>query len=197
MIRSIKLKCSLCDKNFAAGDTLHFRTNAIVSDLRDTEFICPECIKAWHEKWQIVEADFNDNGYYMTVDLKLADGTCYRNMDCTAYDEDGTVVIGEDMPREAQETLYGFYHKWDLKRKENIIKYCSFNDEGLMLTVSLETYGGEKIEDMAFRFNRHGELQTEKEIPDYLKKQIIDAYNLYEMQAEAEEQMHHTFGKKD
>lgn len=192
MIRSLKLKCSICEENFTAGDTLHFRTSAIVNDLRDTEFICPACIEKWHEKWQIVKADFvdHDNGYYMTVDLTLADGTVYKDMDCTAYDEDETVVIGEDIPKEAQKALYNLYHEWDMERKKDSIKFCTFNDEGLMLTITLETYGGERIENMAFRFNRHGEIQTEKPISDTLKQQIIDAYNLFEMQAEAEEHMH-------
>ena len=45
-----------------------------------------------------------------------------------------------------------------------------------------ETYGGEKYENIAFRFNMQGKLETEKPIPEYIIKQIISAWKAYENQ---------------
>ena len=52
----------------------------------------------------------------------------------------------------------------------------------MSLTFSCETYGGEKFNDIAFRFNMKGQIETETPVPEYVLKQIIDAYRLYEMQ---------------
>ena len=45
-----------------------------------------------------------------------------------------------------------------------------------------ETYGGEKYENIAFRFNMQGKIETEKPIPDYIIEQIINAWKMYENQ---------------
>ena len=55
------------------------------------------------------------------------------------------------------------------------------------MTFSCETYGGEKFETVAFRFNMKGVLQTAVPIPDYVKEQIVDAYRLYESQMSEDE----------
>lgn len=49
-------------------------------------------------------------------------------------------------------------------------------------TVTCETYGGERFENVAFRFTMRGELQTEVPMPDYIREQVVDAYKLYEAQ---------------
>lgn len=188
MIREFKLKCSLCEKPFATDGTLFYRPfYGMSSDLRDVEFICPDCIQAWHDKWKIKSAKFKEHDYVMTVDLELEDGTTYEAMDCTPLDETETVVVGEDIPVEAQQKLYEIYKVWDLERKAHILKDCTFDDGFMNMTFSCETYGGEKFENVAFRFNMKGALQTAVPIPDYVKEQIIDAYRLYESQMSDDE----------
>jgi hypothetical protein len=103
-------------------------------------------------------------------------------MDCTPIDETETVVTGEDIPVEAQKKLYEIYQAWDTERKAQMLKDCIFNDEFMRTTVTCETYAGERFENLAFRFNMKGELETERPIPEYVKEQIIDAYRLYEAQ---------------
>ena len=188
MIREFKLNCSLCQKPFGTDGTLFYRPfYGMSSDLRDVEFICPDCIAAWHDKWKVKTAQFHEQDYVMTVDLELEDGTVYTGMDCTPLDETETVVVGEDIPVEAQQKLYTIYKEWDLERKAHILKDCTFDDGFMNMTFSCETYGGEKFENVAFRFNMKGVLQTAVPIPDYVKEQIVDAYRLYESQMSDDE----------
>ena len=57
-----------------------------------------------------------------------------------------------------------------------------FKDEFMRTTFTCETYGGEKYENIAFRFNMQGKIETEKPIPDYILEQIINAWKMYENQ---------------
>lgn len=182
MIRTLDIICSECGEKFIPDGKLYYRDNFISSNIRDVGFICPACIGAWKEKWQIRSAGFHEQDYVMTVDIALADGTVYEKLDCTPIDESGTVVVGEDIPEEAQKKLYEIYHAWDTERKAHVLKDCIFKDEFMRTSVTLETYGGEKFEDVAFRVNRRGELETEVPLPDYIKKQVLEAYALYEAQ---------------
>lgn len=182
MIRTLEFLCSECQEHFVPGDKLYYRDNYMSNNIRDTKFICPACIEKWINKWQIKKASFREVDYVLTVDIELEDGSLYTNMDCTPIDETETVVIGEDIPEAAQKSLYGFYAAWDKERRAHILKDCIFNDEFMRTTVSCETYGGEKFENVAFRFTMRGELQTEVPMPDYIREQIVDAYKLYEAQ---------------
>ena len=103
-------------------------------------------------------------------------------MDCTPIDETSTVVVGEDIPVEAQQKLYVIYDAWDKERKAHVLKDCIFTDEFMRTAVTCETYAGEKFENVAFRVTMRGELQTEIPMPDYIKKQVLEAYKLYEAQ---------------
>ena len=152
------------------------------NSIRDTKFICPACIAKWQKKWHIKSASFNEQDYVLTVDLELEDGTVYNDMDCTPIDETETVVLGEDVPVEAQQELYKIYAAWDRERKAHYLKDCIFKDEFMRTSFTCETYSGEKFEDIAFRVTMRGELQTEKPVPDYIKAQILEAYKLYEEQ---------------
>ena len=166
MIRSVRLVCAECGSEFVPeGGVLYYKDNYINNTVKEAKFICPACIKKWHEKWQIKNAGFNEVDYVMTVTIELEDGTVYEDLDCTPMD--GYVVAGVDIPPEAQKKLYEFYHEWDLKRKHDVLKYCTFKDEFMRTSFSCETYGGEKYEDVAFRV---------------ILKQIIDAYSIYELQ---------------
>lgn len=182
MIRTLQLVCSQCNKPFTSDGVLYYKDNYLSANIRDAKFICPECIAAWKEKWQIKNAQFQEKDYVMTVTLKLENGERYENMDCTPIDDTETVVTGEDIPPEAQKKLYAIYAAWDRERKAHILKDLTFSDEFMRTSFTCETYGGERYENVAFRFNMRGELETEKPLPDYIKKQIIDAYKIYEAQ---------------
>ncbi len=182
MIRTLHLVCSECGNAFVPEGEIYYRDNYMCTNIRDTKFICPACIKVWRDKWKIKDAVFQEEDYVLTVTVELEDGTVYTNMDCTPLDETETVVTGEDIPVEAQQRLYEIYSAWDKERKAQWLKDCTFNEEFMRTTFSCETYGGEKFENVAFRFNMRGDLETERPIPDYVKEQIIDAYRLYEAQ---------------
>ncbi len=182
MIRTLEIVCSECGEHFIPGERLYYRDNFLSSNIRDTAFICPECIAKWQAKWQIKSAAFHERDYVMTVDIELEDGTRYEDMDCTPIDETETVVVGEDIPAEAQQRLYAVYKAWDEERKAHVLKDCVFKDEFMRTSVTCATYGGERYGDVAFRVTMRGELQTEKPLPDYIKKQILEAYKLYEAQ---------------
>lgn len=182
MIRTLDFVCSECGDHFTPGEKLYYRDNYMSNSIRDTSFICPDCIAKWQAKWQIKSASFNEMDYVLTVDLELEDGTVYNDMDCTPIDETETVVLGEDVPVEAQQKLYKIYAAWDRERKAHYLKDCTFKDEFMRTSFTCETYSGEKYENIAFRVTMRGELQTEKPVPDYIKEQILDAYKLYEEQ---------------
>lgn len=190
MIRTLNFKCCECGKEFQPGKTVYYKDDYCNHLIQNTEFICDDCIQAWREKWQIKAATFHDKDCVMTVDLTLKDGTKLKDVDCTPLEENETVVLGEDVPVEAQKKLYKIFMKWDQKRKANVLKYCHFDEEFMRTTVTCETFSGEKFEKVAFRINRRGELETEVEMPDYIKEQIIDAFSMYEMQAELETMPH-------
>ena len=150
MIRSVKLVCAECGENFVPQDgVLYYKDNYINNTVKEAKFICPACIKKWHDKWQIKSAEFSEVDYVMTVTIELEDGT---------------------------------YHAWDMERKRDVLKYCHFKDEFMRTSFSCETYGGEKYEDVAFRVNIKGIMETAVPVPDYILKQIIDAYSIYELQ---------------
>ena len=182
MIRTLQLVCSECGNKFLPEGELYYRDNYISTNIRDTKFICPACIKEWRDKWKVKDAVYFEEDYVLTVTIELEDGTVYKNMDCTPIDETETVVTGEDIPVEAQQKLYQIYLAWDTERKAKLLKDCIFNDEFMRTTVTCETYSGERFENLAFRFNMKGELETERPVPDYVKEQIIEAYRLYEAQ---------------
>ncbi len=189
MIKELKFVCSECGEAFTPKSGVHYRDNYLSTSVADTAFICDHCIAAWHAKWQIKAATFQEKDCVMTADILLADGTDIKKIDCTPIEEEGIVVLGEDVPREAQEELFKFYTAWDLERKRNILKECSFEEEFMRTTVTCETFGGERFEKIAFRVNRKGELETEKPLPDYVKEQVLEQYGIYEDRAEIEEFM--------
>ncbi len=122
----------------------------------------------------------------LTVDIELEDGSVYENMDCTPIEETQTVVVGEDIPVEAQQRLYEIYFAWDQERRAHVLKDCVFTDEFMRTSFTCATYGGEKFDNVAFRVTVRGELQTEIPVPDYIKRQILEAYRLYEAQSQDE-----------
>lgn len=180
MIRKLSLVCSDCANAFVPIKELYYHDNFISNNIRDTRFICPDCIMKWEAKWQIAEAEFFEKDYIMTVTITLKDGTVYQNLDCTPLEE--TIVTSEEIPEEAQRKLFSIYSSWDATRKKNLLKDCTFKDEFMRTTFSCETYGGEVFTDIAFRFNMKGQIETESPVPEYILDQIVDAYQIYEMQ---------------
>ena len=44
MIRTLEFVCSECGEHFVPGEKLYYRDNYMNNSIRDTKFICPECI---------------------------------------------------------------------------------------------------------------------------------------------------------
>lgn len=180
MIRTLKFICHDCGKEFAPQGEVYYREDFMDKDIRDTEFVCPECIRKWHEFWRIASAEFHEQDYNLYVTITLENGKVFENLDAQALD--GAVACGEDIPPEAQEKLFGIYKEWYLEKQKNTLANCYFNDEFMRSTFTCETYGGERYENVAFRFNMQGKLETEKPIPDYIEEQLITAWKIYQNQ---------------
>ena len=57
MIRSVRLVCAECGSEFVPeGGVLYYKDNYINNTVKEAKFICPACIKKWHEKWHIKNA---------------------------------------------------------------------------------------------------------------------------------------------
>jgi len=187
MIRELEFVCSKCGKKYLPKENLYYVDDYVTTSLRDTKFLCDKCVAEWNKKWKIVSAEFHDKDCVMTVDLELKDGTKIKDLDCTPIPEREVVIVGEDIPTDAQKKLYKIFAKWDLQRKVHLLKDCKFEDEFMKTTVTCSTYGGEKFKKVAFRVNRKGELETESSMPDYVKEQVLERYQNYLMAADAEE----------
>ncbi len=180
MIRTLALICCDCKQEFTPKDKIYYRDNFLSKDIKDAQLICDTCIAKWQEKWKISKADFQEKDYVLRVTITLENGTVLENLDCTPLET--TVITEEEMPLGAQEKLYEYYVQWDTARKEKVLKDCIFEDAFMRTTVTCTTYGGEHYENMAIRFNMKGELETEQEVPDYIRNQIAEAFKLYEAQ---------------
>jgi len=182
VIRSLDLICSQCKKPFAPSHKLYYLEDfSYNTSLQNTKLLCQDCIDAWQKKWKIKDAIFMEKDYSYYVTITLENGEIFRDLDCTAM-EDIVLVTGENLPKEAQKKLFSIYNEWNLKRKKNVLKDCRFTDEFMRTTFTCETYGGERYENIAFRFNMQGKLESEKELPEYIQEQIIVAWKMYEAQ---------------
>lgn len=175
MIKELKLVCSGCKKAFTAEGILYYRLDLRKAQGIDgAELICPECLSTWHSHWQIVSADFYEKDYSLYVNLTLKDGTVFTGLDCTVLD--GIAVTSQDMPEEAKKFLFEHYTLWKKTIQRNILQKCTFREEFMRTTFTCETYGGEEYKDIPFRFNSRGEFETEAELPEYIKEQVIAAW---------------------
>ena len=180
MIRELKLICGECQQEFTAEGKLYYRDNFRSAKISDAFLLCPACIDNWENKWQIEAAVFFERDYSLYVTITLNDGSIYEALDCTPMD--GIVVTNEEIPLKAQQKLFDIYQEWNNERKKNTLKDCVFQDEFMRTSFTCETYGGEKYENIAFRFNMQGKIETEKQVPDYITEQIINAWRMYENQ---------------
>lgn len=187
MIRTLEFKCSRCGNSYLPKERLYYYDDYTSTSISQAQLVCEDCINAWIEKWRIQSAEFHEKDCVLTVDLVLQDGTTYEHLDCSALDELGLVILGEDVPETVQKELYTIYNAWDLERKAHILKDCTFKEDFMNISFNCETYGGEKFEDVAFRVSRRGELQTAIPVPDYIKEQILEAYGLYMSQMDDED----------
>ncbi len=183
MIRTLPLVCSRCGKEFKPEHQIYYQDDYIAQQIRDVKFVCEDCIRAWKEKWQIAQADFAEQDYVLTVTITLADGTVYKNMDCTPNEDTEAVVTGEDIPAEAQQRLYGIYKAWRDEQASRQLKDCFFQkEENGRLTATLTTYGGEHYEGVAVSRGEGGELVTDDELPGYIRDGLLVALESYEAQ---------------
>ena len=179
MIRELKLLCSECGKEFSARNKLYYKDTFQSKDFSDFKLICPACHKKWQDYWSVEDARFFEEYGSLYVDIVLKNKDKYEKMDCTAMDD--IVATSTDIPLKAQKTLYNIYKKWyDIKMKD-CLKSCDFKESFMKTTFTCETYGGDKYTDIAFRFNRMGALETESEIPDIIKNQIMEKWDAYEL----------------
>ena len=179
MIRKLALLCSDCHKEFVATKELFYKEDFKEKSLSNVKLICLDCLHKWQEYWQIKQAEFWEKDGVLYTKIELLNGDCIEQTDCTAMDD--IVVIGQDIPVEAQQKLYEFYKKWYDEKMKDYLKSCSFQEEFMRTSFTCETYGGDKYKDIAFRFNRLGVLETEQEVPEKIKEQIVMAWNSYEL----------------
>ena len=184
MIRTLPLTCSRCGKDFSAQDHLYYQDDFSVQSFKDIKLVCDECIHAWKHKWQIAGAEFHEHNYVLTVTITLKDGTVYNNMDCTPIEDTESVITGEDIPPEAQHTLYEYYVTFAQQREAQQLKDCFFTKgtEGVMFA-DITTNGGEHYEKLVFTIEE-GYLKTAQEVPDYILEGLVTAYKSYLAQEE-------------
>lgn len=179
MIRELKLLCSECKKTFSARNKMYYKDSFQSRDFAEIDLICSSCHKKWLDYWVVEDAEFFEEYGSLYANISLKNKRIYKKVDCTAMDN--IVATNIDIPLKAQKTLYNIYKKWyDIKMKD-CLKNCEFKESFMKTTFTCETYGGERYEDVAFRFNRLGALETETEIPEIIKNQIIEKWNVYEM----------------
>ena len=119
----------------------------------------------------------------LTVTITLADGSVYKDLDCTALEETETVVTGEDIPEKAQRTLYEFYKTWKEEQESHKLKDCFFQrDAEGNLRATLTTVGGEHYEKLDLRITEDGYLQTEQDVPSYIMEELVIALKAYAAQ---------------
>ena len=179
MIRSLDLKCSMCNKLFSANEKLYYQDDFTVNDIRQLKLLCSDCLAAWEESLQVESAVFKEKNCFLYVDITLTNGKQHSELDCTPMDD--IVVTGIDLPDSSKRRLFEIYSVWLQDKRKDVIKECWFKDEFMRTTFSCITFSGEEFMDIAFRFNRKGELETETPVPDKILAQIVDAWRLCEM----------------
>lgn len=180
MIRKTLLKCSKCGEIFTPKKELFYRDTFNAQTLSDYELICDNCIKAWEDKWKIKNANFIERDFSLYVTIELENGEIFKEIDCTPVEN--IIITSLEIPTSAQKKLFEIFKVWDLKRNENKLKDCSFNDEFMKTTFTCETYGGVKFSKVAFRFNSKGQIETEIEVPKYILDQILEAWEIFQRQ---------------
>lgn len=179
MICKLELCCSDCKKKFTAKKDLYYRNDFTAQRFEDIQLICDNCYKNWEEYWQITEANFREENCYYYVDVYLKNGEQYLNLDCTPMDN--IVVTSLDMPLTAKQNLFSIYIVWLDEQRKDLLKECIFNEEFMKTTFSCTTYSGEEYRNIAFRFNRKGELEVEREIDEKILTQVAEAWQLAEI----------------
>ena len=180
MIKEIKLICFECKQPFDAKKQLYYKDNFNIKNFNDIDLLCLNCLKKWKNYWKIADAEFIEEYASLYVKIILENGDVYEKVDCTAMDD--IVATSMDIPTAAQKTLYHIYKKWYDSKMKDCINVCTFNETFMRTSFTCSTYGGQEYIDIAFRFNRSGIMETEKEVPDVIKKQIIVKWNAYELQ---------------
>ncbi len=179
MIREKLLLCSKCKKDFVATDKIFYKDNFNVKNFSDVELICDKCIDEWQKYWQIKKAEFFEDYQSLYVNIELENGDSFKKIDCSALDD--IVALSIDIPLKAQQVLYEIYKIWYNNKVKDLLKECSFTESFMKTTFTCQTYGGDVYENIAFRFNSMGILETQEVIPDEIKKQVIEKWKAFEL----------------
>ena len=179
MICTLNLRCSDCKMLFTAKKHLYYRNNFATQNFADIQLICDSCYNNWESFWEITSASFREENCYYYVDILLANGEEYVNLDCTPLDD--IIVTNIDMPLAAKKHLFALYQLWLDEKRKDLLKECIFHEEFMKTTFTCTTYGGIEFKDIAFRFNRKGELEVEREVDTKILEQVAEAWQLYEI----------------
>lgn len=179
MIRKLTLKCSFCSNIFDASQDLYYKDDFITSDFSQIKLMCPNCHKQWENHYIIISALFYEENHSIYADIVLENNIELKKIYCTPLND--TIVADIDLPDNAKNKLFALYTTWLQNKRKDNIKECIFHEEHMKTTFSCKTFGGEEFENIAFRFNRRGELETEIPIPKKIISQIIEAWNLCEI----------------
>lgn len=179
MIRSLVLKCNICNKLFAANEKLYYQDDFTTTDIRLLKLICADCLLEWEESLQIDAAVFKEKDCFLYVDITLKNGQQHLNLDCTPMDD--IVVTGMDLPDSSKRRLFEIYSVWLQAKRKDMLKECLFKDAFMRTTFSCTTFAGEEFRDIAFRFNRKGEFETEVPVPEKILTQVLEAWRICEI----------------
>ena len=179
MIRKRELICYKCQNTYDSGKTLFYVEDFKTTDFSRLPLVCPACIAEWEAYWEIAKAGFSEKSGNLYVNIKLANGQTHEKINCTPMDD--IIAVELDIPDKAQKKLYQIYKKWHDKKMKDFLKTCTFQESFMHTSFTCETYGGKRYENIAFRFNRLGVMETQDAVPDFIKKQVVERWNAYEL----------------
>lgn len=177
MIRSLPLVCATCQKTYAADAVLYYREDYTGALPLGKRLICPACLAAWEQQWQLASAVFREQDYCLFVDLETQAGERLEELPCSVLDD--RVVVSVDLPENEKKKLFQWYLAYRDELDCGKLKSCQFSEVFMRTTFTCETNQGERYEDIAFRVSRKGELETEKPIPAEIGQQVLEAWRLY------------------
>ncbi len=179
MIRRLELRCGFCAQEFLADKVLHYKDDFIEKDISKLKLMCDACKKKWEEEYVVHTAEFCEKDCFLYMDVAFRNGTVHKMLDCTALED--RIVAGIDLPETAQKELFSIYEVWLNEKRKDLVKECIFSEEHMKTTFSCVTFSGETFNDIAFRFNRKGELETEVPVPANIMAQVVEAWHMCEI----------------
>lgn len=179
MIRSLDLKCFICNKLFNANEKLYYQDDFLTNDMRMLKLICTDCLVTWEQSLQVASAVFKEKDCFLYVDITLKNGEQHLNLDCTPMED--IIVTGIDLPESSKRCLFEIYSNWLQEKRKDMVKECLFEEGFMRTTFTCTTFSGEELKDIAFRINRKGQLETEVPVPEKILIQIMNAWRICEI----------------